>query len=150
MQKLKTMFTRRARPLRGPVAGNEVSEETNFVAVNPKQMNLVQSNASAKARKMIKNLKSKYNALNKTRNANLSTLINLGIQRDQLKAILNVNAGTGRNVSANIAELNRLNFESLYGRNRSSTNASDPRPPSPGPAERRKRKTRRNRRSRRN
>jgi hypothetical protein len=149
MQKLKNMFTRRARPLRGPVAGNEVAvAEANFVAVNPKQMNLLNVNATAKARKKIKNLKSKYNALNKTRNTNLSTLINLAIQRDQLKAALAYNTETGRNVSADVAELNRMNFESLYGRNRASTNASDPRPPSPGPAERRrKRKTRRSRRA---
>ncbi len=148
MQKLRNMFTRRARPLRGPVAGNAIAEEVDIIAVNPKQMNLLRVNSAAKTRKMIKNLKSKYNALNRSRNANLSTLINLGVQRDRLKAALNLNAETGQNVSANLTELNRLNFEGLYGRNRSSTNASDPRAPSPSPSERRrKRKTRRNRRT---
>jgi hypothetical protein len=144
MPLFKNPFTRRVRPLRGPAVGNEVAE-AEFVEVNPRALNLLRKNTVSTLRKKVQNLTSTYNALKNTRNANLGRLINLGIERDQIKAALNVErVEKGLNINEEVAQLNRLNFEGLHGRNRASTSASDPRPPSPGPAERRrKRKTRR-------
>lgn len=146
MSFLKNLLTRRRRPLRGPTVGNEVAE-AEFVEVNPRAQNLMARNRVATLRKKIKNLASKYNSLKNTRNTNLGGLINLGIQRDQLKASINVvREEQGLKFNEEVAQLNRLNFEGLHGRNRASTSASDPRPPSPAPAERRrKRETRRSR-----
>jgi len=144
---LKNLLTRRRRPLRGPAVGNEVAAEAEFVEVNPRALNLLRKNTVSVLRKKVKNLVSKYNTLKNTHNANLGRLINLGIERDQLKASMNlVGEEQGIKFNEEVSQLNRLNFEGLHGRNRASTSASDPRPPSPAPAERRrKRKTRRSR-----